>query len=111
MMRYLPLILLAAGTAQAGTFSPPKGCSAYLTVQSANCQVEHHWTCKGDPAGDKWHGEIDQNGQLVYMGLVNDEAQWVDSYYVQAGEREQLVEGAPDPASPDGASEQRSRHL
>ena len=98
-MRSAFLLLMGAGAAHAGTFTPPKGCSAYLTVQGANCVVEHHWTCKGDAAGDKWHGEVDQNGQLIYMGKVNNEAQWVDSYYLPNNEREQLIDGAADPAS------------
>ncbi|MEM6305892.1 MAG: hypothetical protein AAF744_14325 [Pseudomonadota bacterium] len=98
MKRYIPVLLIAPA-ATAGTFSPPQGCTAYMTVQSANCQVEHHWTCAGDPAGDKWHGEVDQNGQLTYIGKVDDEAQWVDSFFAQTGRREMLVTPATDPAS------------
>ncbi len=98
-MRAAFLFLLPAGIVQAGTFVPPEGCSAYLTVQAANCQVEHHWTCSGDAAGDKWHGEVDQNGQLTYIGKVDHEAQWIDSFFAGSSSHELLISPAADPAS------------
>lgn len=98
-MRYALPFILIAGTTQAGTFTPPEGCAAYLTVQAANCQVEHHWTCAGDAPGDKWHGEVDQNGQLTYIGKVDHEAQWIDSFFAGSNSHELLITPAADPAS------------
>lgn len=92
------LFILAAGSVTAGDFTPPKGCTAYLTVQDSNCQVEHHWTCDADPAGDRWHTEIGQNGP-VYIGRIDNEAQWLDSYDIPENARDTLIMPAPDPAS------------
>ncbi len=97
-MRLACALILCGASASAGTFTPPKGCTAYLTVQSRQCLVEHHWTCAADPQGMKWHTEIGQNGP-VYIGQVDDEAQWIDSYYVGDDARERLVSPAKDPAN------------
>lgn len=98
MRRLTATLCIVAGPAVAGSFTPPIGCSAYLTVQSSNCTVEHHYTCEADAPGEKWHTELDQDGQ-IYVGKVDDEAQWLDSYYVRSQERESLSAPAPDPAS------------
>lgn len=97
-MRLSALMILAATQASAGDFVPPKGCTAYLTVQARQCVVEHHYTCEGDAPGMKWHAEIGQDGP-VYIGQVDDEAQWIDSYYVGDAAREQLILPAKDPAN------------
>ena len=97
MMRALALILMASPVA-AGTFTPPQGCTAYLTVQTRSCVVEHLWTCDADAPGVQWRGEIDQRG-LVYVGQIDAEAQWVQSFFLTTGERESLITPAPDPAS------------
>lgn len=88
--------LPAAGLA--GTFSPPKGCTAYLTVQARNCTVTHHWTCEADAPGEKWSGEITPAG-LVYLGKIDAEAQWIASYYLTSNQEETLILPAKDPAS------------
>lgn len=100
MMRALALILLA-GPAAAGTFTPPQGCTAHLTVQTRSCVVEHLWTCDADAPGLQWRGEIDQRG-LVYVGQIDAEAQWVQSFFLTSGERESLITPATDPASLSG---------
>ena len=92
------ILFVVAGSAVAGDFTPPNGCTAYLTVQASNCQVEHHWTCEADPVGDKWHAEIGQNGP-VYIGRIDAEAQWIDSYDIFSDTRDQLIQPATDPAS------------
>lgn len=93
----LPLFGVAVPT-QAGTFSPPEGCTAYLTVQMRGCTVEHLWTCEGEAPGLQWRGEIDGGG-LSYVGQIDAEAQWVQSFFLTSGERERLISPAADPAS------------
>ncbi len=53
MKHVIALICLAAPAQRTrGRYSAlPTGCDAYLTVQSASCEVEHHFTCQGDPDG------------------------------------------------------------
>lgn len=97
MIRFATLCVLAV-PAQAGSFVAPAGCTAYLTVQSRDCQVEHHWTCEADAAGMKWHADIGPNGP-VYIGKVDHEAQWIDSYFAGSGDRETIILPAEDPAS------------
>ena len=55
----LPLILLAAPT-YAATFTPPTGCTAYLTVQSRGCLVSQFYTCEADAKGEiGWNVSVD----------------------------------------------------
>lgn len=98
MMRLAMILALGAAPAMAGTFEPPRGCTAYLTVQSRSCVVEHLWTCAGEPEGMQWRGEMTQRG-LVYVGQIDVEAQWVQSFFLTTGEQESLISPADDPAS------------
>ena len=98
-MRFLTPLLLLAPIAQAGEFTPPKGCTAYLTVQSRSCAVSHHWTCEDDTQGDQWSAELDANG-TVYLGQIDYETQWLATYYsATAFDEETLIQPANDPAS------------
>ena len=97
-MRFALPLLLMAPMAQAGEFTPPAGCTVYLTVQSRSCVVSHHWTCEGNAPGQQWSGDIDASG-LVFVGQIDHEAQWLKSYYSQAAEEETLIEPAKDPAN------------
>ena len=92
------VMFFLAGPVAAGTFSPPQGCTAYLTVQARSCMVEHLWTCAGDAPGLQWRGEMNQRG-LVYVGQIDAEAQWVQSFFMASGARENLISPAADPAS------------
>lgn len=89
--------VLASG-ASAGSFAPPPGCTAYLTLQQRGCVVEHYWTCVADAPGVQWSGEIDRRG-LVYIGKIDAEAQWVHSFFLEHGTQETLISPATDPAS------------
>ena len=65
----LPLFVLAVD-AQAGTFTPPEGCTAFLTVQSRQCRVSNYYTCSGDAPGDQWRQDFDQEGVFSKAGLM-----------------------------------------
>ncbi|WP_050527507.1 hypothetical protein [Pseudorhodobacter aquimaris] len=93
------ICLVAAPTgAAAGSFNPPAGCSAYLTVQSRSCRVSNYYTCSQDPSGDQWRADFDQQG-LFFVSRVDFEGQWVESYEVNPMVRQTLDPGAEDPAS------------
>ena len=83
---------------QAGAFVPPKGCTAYLTVQSRGCEVAHFWTCEGDPEGQHWTVALDDRGPH-YLTLVDREFRWLRSYPLRLGTEEKLVTPEKDPAS------------
>jgi len=82
--------LLAGGSAQAaGKFVVPKGCTAYVTVQYADCQVSTHYTCPADPKGDQWAVYADKNGPN-YMSRIDAETRWVESYDLTTGIGEKI---------------------
>lgn len=83
--------------AQAG-FSLPQGCEAYVTIQKRSCTISHLFRCDGDPEGHQRRVDLDQEG-LTYMGLIDSETQWIESYYPFTGETSTLAPGAADPAS------------
>lgn len=91
------VILAAAGPAMA-EFPVPEGCTAYMTVQSRNCQVTHYYTCAADPAGHQWRADVGLEG-AYYLSQIDKETQWVLSIDLVQGIRERLSVGAADPAS------------
>jgi hypothetical protein len=104
-MRFLPAILpclallpVAAPAQQARTFSLPAGCEAYVTIQSRSCSVSHHFRCEGDPEGWQRRVDMDMDGP-TYMGAIDSETQWVESYHVYTGHSERLENAPRDPAS------------
>lgn len=96
------LLTLSAGMAmaqsQTDTFTLPPGCEAYLTVQSASCSVEHNFTCDGDPDGWKQRVALDERG-ITYVGAVNAEAEWMQSFHPLSGHSERLEDAPADRAS------------
>lgn len=98
MIRSLCLALVAASPAAADTFSLPAGCEAYVTVQSRNCTVAHHFTCEGDPEGYQRRVDLGEEGML-YVGMIDAETQWIQSFHVGTQHSEALRAGPADPAS------------
>jgi len=80
------------------TFSLPAGCTAYLTVQSKDCTVDHHFTCEGDPEGHKKRVSLDEEG-MTYLGTIDAETQWLISFHPRSQLTEALEENPADPAS------------
>lgn len=76
----VPMILLGL-PALAGSFTPPQGCAAFLTVQSRGCYVANYYRCEADAAGDQWRADFDQEG-LFYLSRIDFETQWVESFDV-----------------------------
>lgn len=90
--------LLAAGSAAAGTFEPPPGCTGYLTVQARTCKVSNHFTCAGDPEGHQWRVDFGPDGPY-FASRIDREAQWIQSIELGAGTSRWLVDNPPDPQS------------
>lgn len=98
-MRTLTLMLaLLPLPAAAQTFGLPQGCEAYVTVQKRGCIVTHLFTCEGDPAGHQRRADLAEDG-LTYVGVIDAETQWLESWSVGLDSTDRLMPGAPDPAS------------
>lgn len=93
----MPLILLTA-PAYGATFTPPAGCTAYLTVQSRACMVSHFYTCEADAAGDQWRADYGGEGPF-FLSKIDRETQWLESYDLNPGTKEVLDPMPRDPAS------------
>jgi hypothetical protein len=101
MMRSVLLfgaLTLAAPLAAQTSFSMPQGCEAYVTIQKRSCSVSHLFRCEMDPEGHQRRVDLDQDG-LTYMGLIDSETQWIESYYPFTGETATLVPSPADPAN------------
>jgi hypothetical protein len=81
-----------------GGFSLPAGCTAYVTVQKADCTVSHLFRCEGDPAGHQRRVDLNETG-LTYMGVIDAETQWIESFHASTGDTTYLAPDAADPAN------------
>ncbi len=84
--------------ATAGTFTPPKGCTAYLTVQLSSCRVEQHWTCADDPEGEHWALTIDADGPS-YLQHLDREFRWLENSPLPGDYKRILRQPEADPNS------------
>lgn len=94
----LGLLICTASPVLAGTFIPPKGCTAYLTVQSRGCIVSHFYTCEADQKGDQWRADYDGQGPF-FLSRIDSEAQWLESYDLAPRTKEVMDPKPKDPAS------------
>jgi hypothetical protein len=90
--------LALAVPADAGTFTPPAGCTGYLTVQMRGCVVSNLYRCEKDAPGDQWRADFNDAGPF-FVSRIDSETQWVESYDLSPPEHEMLEPGAKDPAS------------
>ena len=99
MQNYLAFgLMLAAGSAAAGTFTPPPGCTAEMSVQMLGCTVSNHYTCAADTPGDRWRADFGQNG-MFFQSRINSEAEWVESFEFNPDSRKVLELPQRDAAS------------
>ena len=89
----LPLPALAAGT-----FTPPAGCTTWMTVQARACRVSHHYKCTADAPGDQWRADFDQDG-MFFVSRIDAESQWIESYDLFPTVKQTLDANPEDPAS------------
>lgn len=103
-MRLLVLALtMLSSPALAGTFTPPEGCTAHLTIQSRGCSVSHFYTCEADPKGNQWRADFGYEGQF-YESMIDSETQWLESYEVDPYGAAPRVKETLDPNPQDPAS-------
>lgn len=88
--------ILLAGAAAA--FSPPAGCSGYLTVQYHGCLMENIWTCEADEPGTKWMALFGPGGP-IRVQKVNADFVWLESFWQNPTYTEVLVTPMADPQS------------
>ena len=100
----LAIFAVVPFAATAGTFTPPKGCTAYLTVQMSSCRVEQHWTCAGDPEGEHWALTIDADGPS-YLQHLDREFRWLENYPLPGEFKRMLRQPEADPNSLTGLLE------
>ncbi len=93
----LPFLLLTT-PAFAGSFTPPEGCTTFLTVQSRGCYVANYYRCEGDASGDQWRADYDQQGPF-YLSRIDSETQWVESFESNPTVHQTLDPNPTDPAS------------
>lgn len=75
----LALCLALPTPGLAGSFSPPEGCTTFMTVQARQCRVSNHYKCSADTPGDQWRADFDQQGPF-FLSRINGEAEWVESF-------------------------------
>ncbi len=100
MIRATAIVLsaLAAPAAAQSAFSLPEGCTATVTMQKRSCVVTHLFTCAGDPVGHQRRVDLDDEG-MIYLGVIDAETQWIESYSPRSGVTSTLMDSAIDPAS------------
>jgi hypothetical protein len=96
-MAFAVLVLPGAAVAQ-GQFALPAGCTAYVTVQKSDCSVSHLFRCEADPEGYQRRVDLNETG-LTYLGVIDSETQWIESFHAAGSYTTYLAPGAADPAS------------
>lgn len=97
-MKLALFIAVLAAPVAAQDVGQPKGCTAFLTVHTRSCSVDHYFRCPTDNKGDVHRTEYSENG-MTYMGTTDVEAQWITSHHI-AGEFTEVLEHNPaKPAS------------
>ena len=91
-------LLAATPVAAQETFGLPQGCEAYVTVQKRGCIVSHVFTCEGDAEGDQRRVDLTEAG-MSYVGRIDVETHWVESYQPDTGSNNTLGPTITDPAS------------
>jgi hypothetical protein len=97
LLHLLPFACFAA-PAFAGTFAPPAGCEAFLTLQSRSCVVSVHYRCASDAPGDQWRADFGING-MTFRARINYETEWLESHSLTEGYVDYLEPGPRDPAN------------
>jgi hypothetical protein len=91
----LSALCLALPAAAQAVFSPPQGCTGKLTVQHRMCMVVNVWTCETDAPGEQWVAVFSEAGPFQ-VRKIDDEFQWLETYYVNPVRVERMVVPAAD---------------
>lgn len=94
-------LALGGGAVQAqGAFSPPAGCTGVLTIQHRSCLVTNVWQCAADAPGEQWLALSSQAGPFS-IRKVDENFQWLATYYANPPAVETMEVPAADPGSID----------
>lgn len=100
-MRFVMLAaLLATPVAAQETFTPPAGCEGVLTIQHRSCLMTNVWQCEGDAEGERWLALFVEPG-LYSVRKVNENFEWLETYYLFDRTVETMDPDPIDPASID----------
>ena len=98
-LRHFALIFaFAPAYAEDASGQIPAGCTAHLTVQTAECRVDHYYTCEGEPDGHQWRLSMDRDGPTGLF-LVDHEYRWLEAYFYRHNIVDRLVVPETEPAS------------
>lgn len=96
--------LLPALPTAAQVFTPPPGCTGFLTVQAKGCKVSNHYRCEADAPGTQWRVDFNIDG-AYFVSQTDAEAQWLRSVDLRSGVEQELAPDGLDPASFSGLIE------
>ena len=91
-------VVLPLSAEAASTFTPPQGCTTWMTVQARACRVSQYYKCTGDAPGDQWRADFDQDG-MFFVSRIDAETQWIESYDLFPKVKQTLDPSPEDPAS------------
>lgn len=96
----MALAVLATPVMAQETFVPPQGCEGVLTIQHRSCLMTNVWQCAGDPEGVQWLALFVQPGPYS-IRRVDENFQWLDTYYAITRDVETMDPDPIDSASID----------
>ena len=92
------LMLALAQPAAAQGFTPPEGCTGFMTVQSRGCRVSNHYRCEKDAPGAQRRAAF-AHPAVVFLRRVGSERQWVGGCGMFRTGAEGMDPNPQDPAS------------
>ncbi|MBY6162558.1 hypothetical protein KUV73_16860 [Mameliella alba] len=93
-------LLACAGPAwaQGGLFTPPEGCTTYLTVQSRSCVVTNHFVCPQIDPDHKFRTDFGEAGPY-FTSRIDGDGQWIESGPPEEPARTRTMRPVTDPGS------------
>ncbi len=82
------------------SFTPPQGCEGIVTIQHRSCLMTNIWQCEGDAQGEKWLALFVDRGPFS-IRKVNENFEWLETYYAFDRRVETMDPDPIDPASID----------
>ena len=98
LIAILATAAMPAAAQTVDTFTLPAGCTAYLTIQTESCSVDHIFTCEGDAEGTQRRAAIGERG-LSGLYQIDGETQWLESIDIFSEETERLSDNVDDPVA------------
>ncbi len=94
------MALMPSAALAQDVFEAPEGCEGVLTIQHRSCLVTNIWQCEADAPGEQWIGLFVQPG-LYSVRKVDENFQWLETYYLFSRTVETMEADPADAASID----------